>query len=571
MNREKKQAEKAANDSSYAKAELWNSAVWADTDESAMDRLNEADLAHCVLVATIYGRERLVRDLVQRRGPVPIVITRHDDGEHDFRLNGQQVHHNFRYFGKQVNSPAALKSLLAMITEYGMKGLIEPGPSFPLLWHRLDENQQRSKIKALPFEGELPALLGGVLGQPELAVALHEESARTGMPEAYKPVLCWASEEMIRHFPQGLAPLRGVQEVEGHGTLSEWKAKSGTPESLEYGAVVVGVRPSERCTELAGFLCRDMSPTSARLGLEDNQGRVLCETTSDFLLSFPMSDCSEDNLVLATEFVKNYCPIEIMALQAAAICTRDFGHAPTTYFFRNEFITKMSEQFNPLFEALWDDERVQDLMTKDQWALLLKNAEFINAKSLLALYEVLGIDNSGASVTLDADDLLLLAEGGYRFADGTRAFEKDLDIRAHNRIRDLAVTPSVRIPERLSFVDPSVVGRIPSSAMLEYVLSVYKRIDKMNLWPIQDVRPIDLPHVLKMSARLDIDHIGNNKSMALHARMLNAGVEACAVAASSPTQWLKLTEVFTPEELKPFVKVMPAKAKGRLLEMGLGL
>lgn len=571
MKNQQKQSEKDAKSSSAAKKEILSSFSWERAEDSTIDKLCEADLAHCVLVATVRGREILVRDLIERRGPVPIVITRHEDDDHDFRLNGQSVDTNFRHFTNDIKSQESLKSLFAMIAEFGMKGLIEPGSSFPLLWHRLDDNQLIHKLPPARFEGELPSLVAGVLGHPELAVVLHEESSENATPAAYNQILCWASEHMIRQFPQGLSPLRSIQSVEGQGSLAEWKARSGTPQSVQYGAIKVGAGSSARSSELANFTFRDMGPASARLGLEDRQGRVLCETTTGFLLSFPTPSYSEANLRVANVFVKKYCPIEVMALQAAEACTRDFGHEKTTYQFQNHLTTRMSDKFDLLFTSLSSDDRVKDLMTHDQWRLLLKHADFISAASLLALHQVLGIDNSGASVTLDADDLLLLIEGGYRFADGTKVFIKDLDIHNHNRTQDLNAAPSVRLPDRLHFPEKFYDANGQNLTVLAHELLIYRGIHNMNLWPIQDVRPVDLAHALKMSSSLRMDNAMNSKAMAVHAQLLNAGVDACAGAASSPAQWMKLTEVFAPDELKPYLKLMPAKAKGRVLELGLGL
>jgi hypothetical protein len=557
--------------STAAKSALLRLPTWAATDEFIVDQLNEADLAECVLTATIRGHERLVRDLIKRRGPVPIMVEHRGTGENDFWSGDQPVGYQYRYFTQDVKSRAGLKSLLAMITEFGMQGLIEPGPSFPLLWHRLDENQLLHKLPAMRFEGELPSLVAGALESPELAVVLHEESLSTGTSDAYKPLLCWASEDMIRQFPQGLAPLKVFQEVEGHGTLSQWKAKSGTLEGLEYGAIKVGVRPTNRCSELANFLFREMGPASARLGLNDKQGRVLCETTTDFILSFQGAECSEVNLLAASTFLQNYCPIEIMALQAAAACTRDFGLEKAQYHFRHHLTKSMSETFDLLFTALATDERVKDLMTKEQWSLLLQQADFTSAHSILALYQVLGLDNSGSSIALDDDDLLLLIDGGYRFADGTKVFNQDLDMRSHNRRVSLKEQPSVFISDHLSFTNQSVISQMSGSEIHAHVLSIYRGIHEMNLWPSQDIRPTDLTAALKMAARLDLTHSGHNKAMALHAYLVESGIQACVEAVSSPTQWVKLTEVFTADELQPYMKIMPSNAKGRLLELGMGM
>jgi hypothetical protein len=556
--------------SSFASSVLLQAPSWTETDKKKMDLLSEHDLAACVLQATILGRESLVRDLIAYRGPVPIVLDRTDDGTDDLRLNGRVIYIPHQDVAKTINKMSSLQSLLSMIKEFGMKGLIEPGPVFPFLWHRIDENLSIRNLPEARFTGELPSLVGGLLSQPELVMALTVESPLTATPEAYKPVLCWASEEMIREFPKGLAPLNLFQTVDGHGSLQDWKAKAGQPESLIYGAIELGVIPSERCSDLVNGLFAAMGPESARLGLDDQQGRILCETTTDFLQQFPTSDWSEDSLLAATEFAVSYCPIEIMARQAATACTRDFGLEKTTYHFRDQLKLYLCESFDPLFTALERDERVKDLLAKEQWAWLLKHADVVQVESLVALYKTFGIDNAGASLILGEQDLQVLIAGGYRFADGTKAFDRDLDYHAHNRDRDLQIAPSVSIPKNLSFTE-SAQNPSSASVLLAHVLAAHKALNRMNFWPIQDVRPVDLAHALKMAVRLDIDHVGNVKSMAMHAILLNAGVDACAEVASSAAQWTLLTEVFTADQLNPYIKMMPGKAKGRLLESGLGL
>jgi hypothetical protein len=562
--------EKDPISSTFAKSVLLQGIGWVKTPTDKMDHLTDADLAGCVLEATIQGQESLVLDLINHRGPVPIVLDRTDDGADDLRLNGRVIHVPHQDFGRTIKRWSDLKALLRMIKEFGMKGLIEPGPVFPYLWHRVDENPFLSSLPETRFTGELPSLVGGLLSHPELVLALNVEAPYTATPEAYKPVLCWASEEMIRHFPQGLAPLSMVQTVDGHGSLLDWKTKAGEPGSMMYGAIQLGVRPGERCSELVNCLFGAMGPELARLGLEDKQGRVLCETTTDFLMEFPKTECPEDLLRAATEFAVNYCPIEIIAHQAAAACTRDFGLEKTDYHFRKHLTLYLSESFDPLFTALVKDERVGDLLAKEQWALLLKNADVVKTESLVALHKTFGINNSGASVALDAYDLQTLIAGDYRFADGTKVFDRDLDFHSHNRERDLQVEPSVSIPKKLSFIE-GTPRDWTDSERFAHVLSVHQGIHKMNLWPIQDVRPADLAHALKMAVRVDIDHVGNNKAMALHAILLNAGVEACAAVASSAAQWMLLTEVFAADELQPYMKIMPGKAKGRLLELGMGM
>ena len=535
-----------------------------------MDRLLDSDLADCILSATISGGESLVRSLVERRGHVPILVECTDPDSSFHKLNGESVDTHIAMFGQYLRTRKALKSLLAMIVEYDMKGLIEPGKSYPLLWQKLDKRHYFSRLESMRFYGDLPSLDNGVLSQPELAIALHEDASRVSTPEAYKPMLCWASADMVRQFSGDLAPLSAYQNVKGYGSLAKWKEEAIPSDSLEVPMIEVGVRPTERCSPFANHLFYAMAPASARRGLDDLQGRVLCETTTEFLLGFSFSACVEDNLADANAFVEHYCPAEIMALQAAALGAREFGTTQAIYRFPDDLKTSLTFNFDLLFLALSEDQRVRELMTKEHWRQLLLKSTTIHSESLVALYQVFGLDNTGKDLILYADDLQILIKGGYRFADGTKVFESEPAFHKHNHQSDLHVTPSVRIPQRLSFSSSLKADRT-AQEIQEHALKNYLGIQKMNLWLSQDSRPADLADAIKMATRVEFGDVNKSKTMALHAYLLDAGVGACAQAASTPTQWMKLLDVFSGEELKPYLKVMPNKVRGRLLENGLGL
>lgn len=535
-----------------------------------MDQLSEVDLADCILSATISGGEALVRALVERRGPVPILVECTNPDSTFHKLNGESVQTNIAMFGQYLKSRKELKSLLAMIVELDMKGLIEPGKSYPLLWQKLDKRHFLSRLESMRFYGDLPSLNNGVLSQPELAIALHEEASRVSAPDAYKPMLCWASADMVSQFCQHLAPLIAYQNANGYGSMAKWKEDSISSGSLDVPTIEVGVRPTERSTPFANHLFYAMGPASSHRGLEDQQGRVLCETTTEFLLEFSVAACEEGNLAAANAFVDHYCPAEIMALQAAEVGEREFGTTQGIYRFPDDLRTNLTSNFDLLFLALTEDPRVRDLMTKEQWGKLLLKATTIHPEALVALYQIFGFDNSGKDLNLGADDLQTLIKGSYRFADGTKVFESEPAFHKHNYQSDLHLAPSVHIPQRLSFASSLKQNRTLQE-VLEFALKNYLGIHKMNLWPTQGAKPTDLADAIKLATRVEFGDVNKSKTMALHAYLLDAGVEACAQAASSPTQWMKLLDVFSGEELQPYLKVMPNKVRGRLLENGMGL
>jgi hypothetical protein len=548
--------------------------LFSENDYTNMDMLEELDLAECVLIATIQGRESLVRTLMDRVGPVRIVVKGNNKESKGYSLNGLAITFNIDEFASHATSPKALKSLFKMIDEYGMKGLVEPGSTFPLLFQKVDNNRFLPKHNHSEFEGLLPELIDGVLRQPELAVALHDESSKVSTPGAYKAMLCWATEQMVKQFPEGLAPLRPYQEVDGFGSMKMWKESAGKGDCMTFGSIEVGVGATEECSQAIRGLFSAMGPESAVLGFRDEQGRVLCETTTDFLLEFPMMACDEDNLKAATTFVTNYCPIAVMAVQAAEVCHRDFGLWEKSYRFDDSLKTRMTNMFDPLFSAIHPShplsDRVKDLMTPEQWEGLLTRSSSPSPASLVSLHQAFGIDNTTKALSLEFTDFECLVKGGYRFADDTPVFEDFqkhfVEVNRKNRTGPM--------PAYLKF-NPTFAANLPSGMEIEdahaYVLGIYQSILKTNLWPAAGKCPVDVTSALKMASRLSLGETKNSKSMALEAYLTNAGFDACIEKAKTATQWITLTQVFSADELKPYLKTMPAKARGRLLESALGL
>jgi hypothetical protein len=542
---------------------------WTDVHYALMDKLDGFDLADCILQATIRGQERLVRTLMERRGPVPIVLSSDPRVPSCYNLNGESfgLSVDETVFAANAKSPAALKSLLAMIDEFGMKGLIEPGKSFPFLLKKVETNSFLMKNNVSRFDAMLPELAGGVLGQPELAIALNHESQHTSTPDAYQPMLCWASEDMVLQFPKNLAALVPYQHVD-ENPISQWKASTGQPGNMDFNKIVVGVKPSSACSKVIEYLHQTMTPRASRFGFSDDRGLILCETTADFLLQFPSEDCTSEDLQTAFDFTSNYCPIDIMAAQAINTCREVFGvvelRRPTTPLFE----TMLVESFDFLFEALKRGDalqlRVMDLMTKEQWSALYRKANYVGAHALLGLYQAFGIDNCGRANQYFAYEIAVLANGGFRFSSNTKVFIENNPFQKHLKTKSLDSEPAMLLPiSQSSFSSTKVTG--------DHAKDMAINCMKANLWPAPGVMPMDVAAALKMASRVSFDVMSNPKVLALHAYLLNAGVEACAKAATSASQWMAVIGVFSTEELEPFRKEMPAKAKGKMLEFNLGL
>jgi hypothetical protein len=542
---------------------------WPESVLANMDRLEGRDLAECILYATIQGRESLVRTLWGRRGPVDIVV---DETEHGYRLNGSPINLNLDQFAAYAFSPKAIKSVLAMIDEFGMKGLVEPGTTFPALFKTIDSSQFMYARNDSQFEGVLPYLTEGFLRQPELAIALHDESSRVSTPSAYQSILCWASSKMVDQFRGELSPLVPFQEV-GGTSMVDWKAKSGDPYNMNFYEIELGVSGSRGCTQAIHTLFSAMAPEVTKYGFTDEKGRQLCQTTTDFLLSFPTGPCTEENLNSSHAFVGNYCPTDIMALHAAEVCQREFGLESKTFNFRDGLKKRMTKSYNQLFEALDDShplsKRVRKLMTPVQWKGLLHKARSVSGESLLGLHQAFGIDNAGKSLELSFRDFEILSRGGFQFADNTQACES---LGAY-----LQSSGSVsKVPQAVylnfqptSFLFPPEEAE--NHTLHSYLVEVYQNVQKTNLWPGSDKAPADIQEALAMAAPLTLGGDDDTLSLMLEGYLASAGLEACATVAKTPDEWITLTQVFSSDELAPYLKTMPSKARGRMLELGMGM
>jgi hypothetical protein len=205
-------------------------------------------------------------------------------------------------------------------------------------------------------------------------------------------------------------------------------------------------------------------------------------------------------------------------------------------------------------------------MTKDQWKSLFHRANYLDAPSLLGLYDAFKINNAGRGISLFREDLEVLAETGYRFAGNTKIFSLADDhlFDAWNKTENLQIRPSVC----LTFFSPAFISSTGASADAQ---KAFRSLLKVNLWPNHGTPPKNVASALNRASMCSLKTLRNSTTLALHSYLFNAGVEACAEAATSPDHWNTLLSVFTGDELQPYLAEMPREARGRVLEDGLGL
>lgn len=570
-----------------------------DYDHTAklIQSLSQEALEECLFMAATMGNVRLMNALWEQRGPIQVEYVQ-EAGANEELLNGRPFSSRRMQMLRNVTTSVELKILFDTIKDYGMKGLIESGATFPFIFRRHDLVSAVLLAREVRFKGELPFFDAGVVNSPELALSLTAESARSSTPNAYQPMLCWATEGMISEFGSNLVPMRPVQRVAYQGVLqpaSKWgSAITGTIHAsmAEFKAgchkegdglilnMTLGVQPDERLSVQAGSLLHYMGSLGPAFGFADPQGRVLCETRADFLMQFPLGECRDQNLAVSEDFVTRYCPLDIICNQAGlsvddSTGAKDLGgmlkeHKRATMALP---LFRILDNFSPVFDLLSQQssirERALNMMTHDQWKLLARSGtdqEFL-AATLITMRDVLGIDNQGMAMQIPLSLLNELHTAGYRFSDDTLVLSHKDDLYRHKKINPdaTAVSFNLNYGTVLDFL-----GARPESELLSESIRLHRMCQSMNLWSSFTPKPKSLAHALDEMTYRTVE-AGDTAGLALSVYLVDQGIDACANAVTVPNQWLSITRIFSPEEVMPYLPAMPALAKGKFLESEMGL
>jgi hypothetical protein len=543
---------------------------------SIAHQLEPFDLHDCAFRAALMGNLKLLRLLHEEVGDVPVVYVNDHSFLAERTMNGLVCDLSAIDPLENIESLADFKELLRTIEAFGYKGLVEPGTTRPLLFENIHTNENLKSIEPERFSGELPYLENGVLRTPELAIALSKEGPKNMIADAYEPILCWASQEMASAFPENLAPLHPFQEIPGIGSMATFKADSDSINNSLYKKIVMGIRPSDGIKH-AGALFKYMCPVAPLHGFDDLQGRILCETTVDFLLGFDIS-ASPHNAEVAQDFARTYCPYEIIATLVSDICVKAYGTFPGYHEFDLPFSTTHSGHFNGVFGLLAQGhplrDRAREMMTPSQWGLLFYNAEGtkLSAQSIIAMQQTFGDDNLGLFLEVWHNDIPAYKAAGYKFSEDTKFFNNEKAFRSY--LRECMSCGGTAVYAHLS--SSLMLGDdLPSEMTRRDLLDIYtdRWIDvvRLGIWA-HDTKPITtVRDAIKAAGRLEMDNSGNNRSMSVRAIMVDAGVDECASVCQSASDWIALTKVFSRNEIMPYLKEMPAMAKGRVLENDLGM
>jgi hypothetical protein len=561
-----------------------------------IDDVTDEELPELMFNAAVQGNLPLMHALHEFRGQIPVVYECLDEGSET--LNGQPFYSQREKVLGYCATSAELKELFTAIKAYGLKGLIEPGPTIPFIFQEADFSDATEASMASAFEGDLPFLDAGILKSPELALSLADEAMKSAAPSAYKPLLCWATEDMVSLFSDELLALRPIQNVEYEEQslqlvsagvrfsslklepVGVFKAKDRPATEVKIDRISLGYDDS--LSHLVSTLDHYMGDPRIRLGFADPKGRVLCETNTDFLLAFPAGASTKKNLQASQAFAQDYFPLQIISNQALRSCNDDFDleiiqpgvNYPGIPNGRAACIKYATFIAHRLLEHFSDAspvrEQMLDLLTSQQWADFIARADarYFKASHLCILRDVFSINNQGLRLELTLKDLSALHVANYQFAEGTRLFDDNTKV-----FEDMGENPgaSSLLMDLTADSIKAFVGEYSHSTVLPEARKLHRQAQSMNLWSSVEKRPEGIRQALEQVVDLSVDDEDDLQGMAISVYLETQGIAACVREATTVEHWLGIAKCFSAEQVQPYLSVMPGKARGRVLENQMGL
>lgn len=582
---------------SYTEADLRNT----------IHELHKDELARALVRACIHGDLHIAKLLWGARGPFQIEHTHQGLQE---VINGSVVKPSTDVSQALINVESAedLAELMEWLPTVGLGFMVGRGSASCFL---LASDDMEFAIKNVAwkshFEGILPTLAEGVVSQPELMLALKQKAENSAYPKSYSDILVWATPQLIAEFPEDLSPYTAIQGLTLESTTKltgkdpelklvpfeqcdEALMKTLTRIVLEQGHLNVylgdwnyyrfdlTLEPKHgpdlmRSEMVLGYMASEVM----QFGYDQKPHHQLCRTNIQFLNQFPIGQVEDRNLQAATDFTKDYFPLDLVV--------KDNGPDKLIYGSCVRPVKGISmgsgrgiANTERLYKLLGDDSPIRDLLRKTlqrpvvQMLVDLKPKVSMDAHAMLALHQAFGMNNAGLSMTLKANDLQVMHDAGFKFSEQTvtrlpHVFGSKLPRyeRQSGTDTDVLLNLSAEITEADAFVFMGAADQIAP-----VLVNGYDNAIRMGLWPAETPKPKSLTDALVMAARRK-KWSETNQEMALKSYINDAGIESCVNAAKKDSHWFFLDAHFGREALTPYLKLTSRATRGRLLEGDLGL
>lgn len=547
--------------------------------EVLVNSLTDLDAADFLLMATFKGSVNFAGHTWVLRGPLPVVYQNPNPETNPPRLNGFKIDHSF-FNGERltnIQSASDMRALIKNIDGMSMQGVINPGSTFPLLFAGFEFDSALSLLRSSKFDGVLPTLTDGVVDSPELAASLYKASMEMPVDVGYKKIICWASEDMASSFSERMKPLRPFQCVLGGDNPIPIDQLSNYDQDIRFTELLLGLTFNGSDSGIDGMLVHYMADTLARMGFKHPSGYVLCETDVEFLLDFPSIPGTQINSKAATDFVKSYFPLDIMAEIVTDKCELEFGLTRPNKNISQPMSFELNGSNTQLFDLMAPDSIYRDqiikLMPFRYWQELLKKSSGtgISGLHLSYLWDAIGLDNTYLQVNLQPESVEILKSVGYVFSDKTKVFKSGIEFN-NSSSTDYESTSILLTNPYSTVMDKQ--GRITFEYTASQSEPYFIGLMDMGVWPSPNIeKPSSIAVGLRLAARkrFRMQNFKDYDSMVLRSFLRRSGLQACVDSAKTSAQWIVLTEIFAADDLKPYLNIMDDQAKGRVLEQGLGL
>lgn len=534
--------------------------------------LEREHLATILVDALCHGDNKFAEVLWQLRGPFEARLVTEADGTHVLnKVPGIYLPAKTSLF-MACGTVAELKRLMANIRDMNVQGLIDTSPGNGALFLSDGLSEALSMCREAKFEGRVPNLINDRLSHPELLLCMIEASKECIAGTAYDHVLCWASPEMAKSYPDDLHPFHSVQNVSvlddndnfqsygypGWAQAFESDMRQGRQANIPQSYNLTSV--SEVDNEIGQHLLNSMGTPLEQHGFLENCGMVLCSTTTSFLARFEVAGpLDPDNLRLSESFITGYFPLGLLCRQADK--ANDWKYPLINGVLGAQKVSSLITVMDGDSEL---SARVAAFLSPAQWASLA-STQTMDAAMLLGLQKAVGIDNSGMSSLIRFKDFEMLYEQGYKFSPHTvlKIGEKQhpsdlLDHRGAVVIIELA---------KIHRVNENIVN------LRDKLKETYIQLVSMGLWPVDVERePTDLRKVLEECAKQsNFAKKHDRRSLLYRAWLVRIGAEACVAVARKPREMTLLVDVLGDEVMRPYVDRVPFATRGQIFTRELGV
>lgn len=508
--------------------------------QESVDALN-SNYGNVLYSAFFKGDFEIVNLLVNSGRPAPVITFDPETGR--VHADNVEVKHQFEPRKNFANTQEFKTVVAHMVNtvKHGRTDLFK----FIGRFAQYEFLEACDKTEPTPFGGAIPRIDAGVIHNPELLIAFADRDRGSALPKIHGRVFAYVKPDEVRGIEE-IKLYNAVRRIACSGVEVSFDDIASPKAMTEVVNLNNGREPCPLldqlpCTDLyVSFIRRDSSDAETTFKKEETCRLKMLSDTQYMGLEIPPGYCMASIDVKCLDYFE-LGAIDQHAMKAAVDYTDDFFPAEmlTTYC-ESQHDKKERPRRTIKDEHPWelfdyaaknkDADKIFSAFKDEFWINLYKRyAEHLSPESILAGHSRFGLLHDPArGFLITANELNVLHEGGYKFVNGSDG----------------------------CVFEPPKEDRL----FLDY----YRKLISMNAWPSNIDRPKDCYEALKLATK-------GNGSLLYKCLIENYGPEASVKAAKTPKQHERIREIFTSEQLKPFVDLMPLNQVGNLFTLDLNV